>query len=53
MNCGLIGWLVVFGLIHTLTEGHIMAVGDAHVFPGLLTPALTQFPIQSQNCVLR
>ena len=23
-------------------KGHIMAVGDAHVFPGFLTPVLTQ-----------
>ena len=24
------------------SEGHIMAVGDAHVFPDFLTPVLTQ-----------
>ena len=35
------GWLVVLGFNATLT-GHIMAVGDAHVFPGFLTPVLTQ-----------
>ena len=35
------GWLVVLGLNATLT-GHIMAVGDARVFPGFLTPVLTQ-----------
>ena len=33
-------WLLVLGLN---SYGHIMAVGDAHVFPGFLTLALTQF----------
>ena len=27
---------------HFNSEGHIMEVGDAHVFPGYLTPVLTQ-----------
>ena len=26
-----------------------MAVGDAHVFPGFLTPVLTQLPFQSHG----
>ena len=26
-----------------------MAVGDAHVFPGFLTPVLTQLPFQSHR----
>ena len=35
--------LVVLGLNGTFyTQGHIMAVGDAHVLPGFLTPVLTQ-----------
>ena len=35
--------LVVLRFNATLTaKGHIMAVGDAHVFPGFLTPVLTQ-----------
>ena len=29
--------------------GHIMAVGDAHVFPGFLTPVLTQISLQSHR----
>ena len=37
----LVGWLVVLGFNATLT-GHIMAVGDAYVFPGFLIPVLTQ-----------
>ena len=35
-------WLVVFGFNATFTAKHIMAVSDAHVFPGFLTPVLTQ-----------
>ena len=36
-------WLVVLGFKATLTaRGHIMAVGDSYVFPGFLTPVLTQ-----------
>ena len=34
-------WFVVLGFNATLT-GHIIAVGDAHLFPGFLTPVLTQ-----------
>ena len=38
--------VVVVGYIgvqrHFNSLGHIMAVGDAHVFPGFLTPVLTQ-----------
>ena len=34
-------WLLVLGFNATLT-GHIMAVGDAYVFPGFLTPVLAQ-----------
>ena len=26
-----------------------MAIGDAHVFPGFLTPVLTQLPFQSHR----
>ena len=36
------GWLVVLGFNATLT-GHIMAVGDAYMFPGFLTLVLTLF----------
>ena len=35
-------------LRHFNSTGHIMAVGDAHVFPGFLTPVLTQLSFQSQ-----
>ena len=36
-------WLVVLGFNANLTAKIIiMAVGDAHVFPGFLTPVLTQ-----------
>ena len=36
-------WLVILGFNATLTaQVIIMAVGDAHVFPGFLTPVLTQ-----------
>ena len=34
-------WLVVLRFNTTLT-GHIMVVCEAHVFPGFLTPVLTQ-----------
>ena len=30
-------------------EGHIMAVGDAHLFPGFLTLVLTQLSFQSHR----
>ena len=43
MALPLAGWLVVLGFNATLTaKVIIMAVGDAHVFPGFLTPVLTQ-----------
>ena len=35
-------------LIHVHVQGHIMAVGDAHVFPGFLTIVLTQ-PVYIDN----
>ena len=36
-------WLHVFGVSrHFYSYDHIMAVGDAHVFPGFLRPVLTQ-----------
>ena len=35
-------WLVVLGCNATLTATVIMAVGDAYVFPGFLTPILKQ-----------
>ena len=37
-------WLVgcIGVLRHFNSKGHIMAVGDAYVFPGFLTPVLTQ-----------
>ena len=37
-------WLVVLGFnaTHSYNNVIIMAVGDAHVFPGFLTPVLTQ-----------
>ena len=39
----MVGWLVVLGFNATLTAiGHIMAFGDTYVFPGFLTPVLTQ-----------
>ena len=41
-------WLVVLGFNASLTD-HIMRVGDAHVFPGFLTPVLTQLPFQSHR----
>ena len=42
------GWLVVLGFNATLTAKVIiiMAVGDAYVFPGFLTPVLT--PVLTQ-----
>ena len=36
-----VGWLVVLRFNATLTAKVMMAVGDAHVFPGFLTPVLT------------
>ena len=36
----LIGCIGVYR--HFYSYGHIMTVGDAHVFPGFLTPVLTQ-----------
>ena len=41
-------WLVVFGFNTTLTA-KVMAVGDAYVFPGFLTPVLTQLSFQSHR----
>ena len=38
----LIAWLIVLWFNATFIAKVIMAVGDAHVFPGFLTPALTQ-----------
>ena len=32
------------GVLGSNTQGHIMAVGDAHVFPDFLTPVMTQLP---------
>ena len=37
----LLGWLY-WGLTPFNSKGHIMAVGDAYVFLGFLTPVLTQ-----------
>ena len=31
------------------SSGHILAVGDAHVFPGFLTPVPTQISFQSHR----
>ena len=42
------GWLYR-GLRHFNSQGHIMAVGDAHAFPGFLTPVLTQLSFQSHQ----
>ena len=44
MNLTTLDWLVVFRFNATVNNsyGHIMAVGDAHVFPGFLTPVVTQ-----------
>ena len=42
-----LGWLVELGFNVTLS--HIMAVGDTNVFPGFLTPALTQHSFQSHQ----
>ena len=39
----LLDWLYR-GLMPLNSYGHIMVVGDAHVFPGFLTPVLTQLP---------
>ena len=36
-----VGWLVVLGFNTTLTA-KVMAVGEAYVFPGFLTPVQTQ-----------
>ena len=40
-----VGWLY-WGSTPFNSKGHIMAVSEAHVFPGLLTPVLTQLPFQ-------
>ena len=37
------------GLRHFKSSGHIMAVGDTHVFPGFLTRVLTQHSFQSHR----
>ena len=34
---------------NTTLTGHIIAVGNAHVFPGFLTPVLTQLSFQSHK----
>ena len=34
---------------HFNSYGHIMAVGDIHVFPGFLTPLLRQLSFQSHQ----
>ena len=41
-------WLVVLRFDITLTA-KVMAVGGTHVFPGFLTPALTQISFQSHK----
>ena len=41
-----IGWMY-WGL--TPLKGHIIAAGDAHAFPGFLTPVLTQLSFQSHR----
>ena len=48
------GWLVVLGFNATLTlsQGHIMTVGAAHVFPCFLTPVLTQLSFQSHRLLV-
>ena len=38
----LVDWLVVMGFNATLTAKVMMAAGNAFVFPGFLTPVLTQ-----------
>ena len=38
---------LVKGSRHFNSQGYIMAVSDAHVFPGFLTPVLTQLSFQS------
>ena len=45
------GWLVVLRFNATLTAKvrPIMAVGDEQVFPGFLTPVLTQISFQSHQ----
>ena len=40
------GWMVG---CHFNSLGHIMAVGDAHVFTGFLTPVITQLSFQSHR----
>ena len=46
-------YILVVGCIevkrHFNSLGHIMAVSDAHVFPGFLTPVLTQISFQSHQ----
>ena len=44
-------WLLLlyWVLCHFNSQGNIMAVGDKHVFPGFLTPVLTQFSFQSHH----
>ena len=39
-------WLIVLGFD---SLGYIMLVGDAHVFPGILTPVLTQLSFKSHR----
>ena len=53
---GLVGWLHR-GLTPLQQLSHIMAVGDAYVFPGFVKPALTQLfcpkpPTTSLTCFL-
>ena len=46
----MVGWLVVFGFNPILTaKVIIIAVDDAYVFPGFLTPVLKQLSFQSHR----
>ena len=47
--CLLVGWLVGWLYCHFNSQSHIMAVVDAHVFPGFLLPVLTQISFQSHR----
>ena len=46
----LVGCIVVYRYFNSL--GHIMAIGDAHVIPGFLTPVLTQLSFQSHRLLI-
>ena len=41
--------LLYWGLTPLKSKGHIVEVGDAYVFPGILTPLLTQPSFQSHR----